>query len=131
MSTDAHGNEEIAKLLDHIAELLEVRADNPYRVEAYRRGATTVRNVDTSLAKLSQAHDIDAIKDLPNIGQALASTVMEYVNTGRSSLLDRLEGEVKPVELFSQLPGLGPELAQRIVDELKIDTLEELEQAEE
>lgn len=125
----ASGNQKIARLLDRIAELLEVQEENPYRVEAYRRGAQTVRQANISLAELSRKRDIDALKDLPDIGQALASTVMEYVNTGRSSLLERLEGEVDPCALFGQLPGVGPELAGRIVDTLDIDTLEELEQA--
>ena len=129
MRSSDPGNEEIAELLDHIAELLAVRDDNSFRVEAYRRGAATARNAGSSLAELSRAHDIDAIKDLPNIGQALASTVMEYVNTGRSSLLDRLKGEVQPATLFSQLPGIGPRLGRRIADKLAIETLEELEQA--
>jgi DNA polymerase (family 10) len=127
--TTAPGNDEIAQLLDRIAELLEVQEENPYRVTAYRRGAETVRNADTALADLSRAHDIDALKNLPDIGQALASTVMEYVNTGRSGLLDRLEGETEPGQLFVQLPGIGPELARRIVSELDIDSLEELERA--
>jgi DNA polymerase (family 10) len=125
----APGNDEIAQLLDRIAELLEVQEENPYRVTAYRRGAETVRNADTALADLARAHDIDALKNLPDIGQALASTVMEYVNTGRSGLLDRLEGETEPGQLFVQLPGIGPELARRIASELDIDSLEELERA--
>ncbi len=129
MSTAAPGNEKIALLLDRIAELLEAQEENPFRVEAYRRGAETVRNVDTSLAQLAQARQIDTLKELPNIGQALASTVMEYVNTGRSSLLARLEAEVGPAELFSQLPGIGPELAGRIADQLDIDSLAALERA--
>jgi DNA polymerase (family 10) len=127
--TTAPGNDEIAQLLDRIAELLAVQEENPYRVTAYRRGAETVRNADTALADLSRAHDIDALKNLPDIGQALASTVMEYVNTGRSGLLDRLERETDPGQLFAQLPGIGPELARRIVSELDIDSLEELERA--
>jgi hypothetical protein len=123
------GNEEIAQLLERIAELLDLQDENPFRVAGYRRGAETARRTDRSLADLARAHDIDALKALPDIGQALASTVMEYVNTGRSGLLERLAGEMDPVHLFGQLPGIGPELADRIVDELDIDSLEELEQA--
>jgi len=110
MNADDPDNEEIAQVLDRIAELLDVRDDNPYRVQAYNRGAETARHTKASLTELAQAHDIDAINALPHIGQGMASTVMEHVNTGRSSLLDRLEGEVTPVDLFQQLPGIGPEL---------------------
>ncbi len=49
--------------------------------------------------------------------------ITEYVHTGRSSVLDRLQGEVVPGDLFSQVPAIGEELAQRIAGELNINTL--------
>jgi hypothetical protein len=52
-----------------------------------------------------------------------------YLDSGRSSLLDRLRGEHDPVELFSGVAGIGEELAARIHDDLGITTLEELETA--
>ncbi|HEX6386313.1 MAG TPA: helix-hairpin-helix domain-containing protein, partial [Anaerolineae bacterium] len=66
---------------------------------------------------------------LPEIGQGLAQIIVEYVQTGRSGVLDRLEGEVTPEDLFTKVPGVGEELARRIVEELDIHTLEELERA--
>jgi putative hydrolase len=66
---------------------------------------------------------------LPNIGEGLARVIIEFVNTGRSGQLERLQGETSPAALFAQVPGIGEELAQRIEKELGIRTLEELEQA--
>jgi DNA polymerase (family X) len=51
------------------------------------------------------------------------------VKTGRSDVLDRLQGEVSPIDLFVQVPGIGEELAQRVYEELKVNTLEDLERA--
>lgn len=88
-----------------------------------------MRNADRSLAELAKADDRETLVALPDIGEGLASLIIEFVNTGRSSQLERLQGETTPIALFTQVPGIGQELAQRIVDELGIQTLEELEQA--
>ena len=53
----------------------------------------------------------------------------EYVSDERSSLLDDLEAKVSPADVFERVPGIGEELAQRIVDQLDIHSLEELEEA--
>lgn len=59
----------------------------------------------------------------------MANVIFEYVQKGRSEVLDRLRSDVSPVEVLGQVPGIGADLAQRIVDELHIRTLEELEEA--
>jgi hypothetical protein len=73
--------------------------------------------------------DGEALKELPDIGEGLARIIERYVRTGRSNLLERLVGQVSPEELFAQVPGIGNTLARRIVEELDVQTLEELEQA--
>src|SRR5690606_4576333 len=65
----------------------------------------------------------------PAIGKGLAAAAVEILTTGRYGLLDRLEGEVSPEDLFARVPGIGEELAHRIHEALHIDTLEELELA--
>ena len=122
-------NREIAAVLDHIAELLDVQNANPHRVRAYRNGATRLRNTRKSVAQMVRSGDGDALQQMPDIGEGLAQVISGYVNTGRSAVLDRLQGEVSPEKLFSHVPGVGEELADRIVDQLHINTLEELEQA--
>ncbi len=122
-------NDEIADVLSQIADLLEVQAANPFRVRAYREGAASVRAADMSLAELVEQQGEEALPKLPNIGEGLAATIGEFVRTGRSDQLARLQGEVSPADQFAQVPGIGPELAERIAAELDIHTLEELEQA--
>jgi putative hydrolase len=55
--------------------------------------------------------------------------IRELLDTGRWSLLARLRGEVAPEALFQTIPGIGPDLAERIHDQLHVDTLEALEVA--
>ena len=122
-------NHEIATLLERIADLLEAQEANPHRVRAYRNGAGRVRSVETSLAEMVLSGDGEALQELPDIGEGLARVISRFVRAGRSDLLDRLQGEVSPERLFARVPGIGQNLAQRIADQLDIDTLQELEQA--
>lgn len=122
-------NKEIARLLERIAALLEVQDANPFRVRAYRSGANRVRRLDRSLAEMVMNGDGEALQALPDIGEGLARVITRYVHTGRSQLLDRLQGEVSPEKVFQQVPGLGPQLAGRITHQLDITSLPELEQA--
>ena len=122
-------NQQIANVLTQIAELLEAQDANPHRVRAYRNGAERVRRTEKSLAQIVQNGDGDALQSMPDIGEGLARVIVTFVHTGHSNLLDRLKGVVSPEKLFSQVPGVGEELAERIVKQLDIMTLEELEQA--
>lgn len=122
-------NQQIAEVLEQIAGLLEKQDANPFRVRAYREGAERVRAADRSLAELVRAGKREQLTDLPDIGEGLAGTISEFVETGRSRQLDRLRGEASPAYLFTKVPGIGVELAERVANQLKIDSLEELEQA--
>lgn len=129
MSDTQPTNSEIASLLEEIADLLETQGANPFRLRAYRQGARSVRESDQSIAELVHRGEHQALTGLSGIGSGLARTIEEYVETGRSSQLDRLRGEASPAELFKKVPGIGPGLAGRIVAQLDIHSLEELEQA--
>lgn len=128
-SEERPSNDQIAELLEHIADLLDVQDTNPFRVRAYRRGAQTARQTEQSLARLVRQGDQEALEALPDIGRGLANVITEFVETGRSSQLADLTGAVSPEDLFATVPGIGEELAERIATELDIHTLEELEQA--
>lgn len=122
-------NEKIARMLDRIADLLEVQEANLFRIRAYRKSAQSVREAEQPVSRLVENHQIDKVKDIPFVGEGLASTIAEYVNTGRVKLLSRLQGKISPEDVFIQVPGIGEELAHRVAESLDIHSLEELEQA--
>lgn len=122
-------NTQVANLLERIADLLETQNANPFRVRAYREGAETVRNFDKAVADLIKQDRLDELTDLPNIGKGIAAIIGEYVTEGKSNVLDDLQAQVSPESVIAQVPGIGSGLAQRIVEELHIKTLPELEEA--
>jgi len=122
-------NESIAALLDRIADLLEAGRAGEFRVAAYRRAAEGVIQAGEPVANMvreGRSADLDAV---PGVGERLAGLIEEYVTTGRAGLLERLEAEARPEDALASVPGIGKLLARRVVDELSVRTLEELETA--
>lgn len=122
-------NEEVAQALDEVAELLDAQNANPFRAMAYRRAAGSLRELTASVSDVLEAGGLEALTALPWIGETLARSIAELVETGRLDLLERLRGQAEPEALFATVPGIGIELAQRIHERLGLATLEELEAA--
>jgi len=122
-------NDDIASVLERVADLLEAQDAESFRLRAYRAAADTVRHERRWVAEIAEKEGIKGLEELPAIGKSLASTIREYVATGRLAMLDRLEGEVAPEDLIATVPGIGEQLAKRIHDQLGIETLEDLELA--
>lgn len=122
-------NEQIAGELDEVADLLEGHGANLFRVRAYRNAAESVRKLDVPIVQLAEERGVDGLMQLPAIGRSLAHTLAHLAHSGRLPMLDRLHGENAPERLFTTVAGIGPKLAQRIHEELGIETLSELSAA--
>src|SRR5262249_27508338 len=122
-------NETVAARLDELADLLEAREANRYRVRAYRVAAETVRGLEFPAYRLVDADGSEALTELPGIGDGIARVIERLVATGDSPLLERLRGGRRPHAVLATVPGLGAKTAERIHAELGIETLEDLELA--
>jgi DNA polymerase (family X) len=120
-------NVEIARRLDEVADLLRDQGANPFRIQAYRHAAETLRGLPRSLLEIVQEEGIEGLRKLPGIGDSLAHTIHTLVTTGRLPMLERLRGETDAIAILASVPGIGKVLARRLHHELGIDTLEELE----
>jgi hypothetical protein len=108
--------------------LLELQGENAFRIRSYRDGAATVRQAEQSVSNYVIQDRVNELRELPNIGKGIAAVIAEYVSSGASDLLNRLETEADPVPAFVQIAGIERDLARRVVDELQVKTLEDLEQ---
>ncbi|MFW5685061.1 MAG: helix-hairpin-helix domain-containing protein [Spirochaetota bacterium] len=122
-------NQEIAELLEEIAAALRETGGNEYKTRAYERAASAIVDADQSVAELHSERGEAGIRTISGIGEGIAKVISEYLETGRSRLLDDLLANVNPADLFAEIPGLGDELAGRVSSSLEISTLEELEEA--
>lgn len=120
-------NHEVASSLREIARLLRAQKANPFRVNAYLHAADTLEGLDRSVADILRARGTSGLVALPGIGEGIAHSIYEYVATGRMSRLENLRGAADPVALFRSIPTIGRALAERIHDQLHVDSLEALE----
>jgi len=116
-------NHAAAGLLRDMAELLSQQEANPFRINASRRAAQTLDTLDIDSREILQREGEPGLVALPAIGRGIASSVAEIARTGRLSQLERLRGSVNPETLFQTVPGIGPESAKLIHDELHVDSL--------
>jgi hypothetical protein len=72
---------------------------------------------------------LDGLKELPHVGESIARAIRELLTHGRLPMLDRLRGESDPVALLTSVPGIGRVFAERLHDELEIESLADLEAA--
>lgn len=122
-------NQEVADLLREAATLLEAQGANPFRVGAYRKAADTIASWPQDVRVIFDRGGRDGLDAIPSIGQGISAAIAEILISGRWAQLDRMRGEVDAVQLFRTIPGIGPELATRIHDDLHVETLEALELA--
>jgi len=117
-------NQEIAKIFNDIADILEIKDGNPFRIRAYRRAA---QNID-GLAEDITGMQGTELRKIPGIGQDLADKIREYIKTGHLKFYEELKKEVPPglVALLS-VPGLGPKTAKTLSEKLKISNIDDLE----
>ncbi|HKT44753.1 MAG TPA: helix-hairpin-helix domain-containing protein, partial [Gaiellaceae bacterium] len=123
------GNTEVADRFDLLADLLELEGAESFRVLAYRRAATRMRETSASVAQLA----LDGrAKELQGIGKTIEEKIVQIVETGTIEALARKRASVPDgVVQFMRLPGLGPKTAARIWRELGVTTVDELRAAAE
>lgn len=121
-------NAEIARVLAEVADILEIRQEDSFRIRAYRNAARTVEVQTVPLARLvAEGKPLTA---LPGIGKQMAAHIREMVETGTLAYRDELAAEVPRslIELM-RLPAVGPKRAFRLWKELGIASVEALEEA--
>lgn len=117
-------NQEIAKIFNEIADLLEIKGENPFRIRAYRRAAQNIEGLSGSIEDMP----IDELLKIPGIGQDLAGKIREYLKAGKMQTHEDLKKEI-PESLLTLLsvPGLGPKTAGLLYEKLKIKSIDELQ----
>lgn len=117
-------NLEIAKILRSIAQILEIKGENPFRIRAYERGSQVISEIDNIE---DYAHK-DTLTEIGGIGVDLASKIKEYLATGKIKFYQELKKEIPEgvLEMLS-IPSLGPKTVKLIYEKLKIKEISTLE----
>lgn len=122
-------NADIARAIEEIGDLLELRGDSVFRVRAYRKGARAILDLERPVEEILADPDQD-LTELAGIGSALAEKCEQLVSTGKLAQLEKLRKETPPVLItMNKIPGLGAKKAMALQKELGIESLDELRQA--
>ncbi len=117
-------NQQIANLFNEMAELLDLKGENVFRIRAYRRAAQNIDGLPKDVALLSRLE----LESIPGIGKDLAGKIHEYLATGKIARHEELKKEIPSgvLELL-QVPGLGPKTARMLYEAKGIKGIDELE----
>jgi DNA polymerase (family 10) len=112
---------DIIKLLEKIAIYMELKGENPFKVSAFRKAAGALETDERSLSA------IDDFTALNGIGKGTASVIEEYINEGKSTVLDELQEQVpKGLIPLLQLQGLGGKKIAKLHKELHVNDVNDL-----
>lgn len=120
-------NREVADILYQMAELLELKAENRFKIIAFSKAARAIEMLAEDITTVCREKRLQSI---PGVGKAIAVKVEEYLRTGRITAHQELLAETPPglAELL-QISGLGPKTIFLLHDKLNVTNLEELETA--
>src|SRR4030043_1292863 len=120
-------NQQLTKIFQTIADLLEIKGENIYKILAYRKAADSLSNLSQDVNELWKE---GKLTEGDGVGKAIAEKIDELLSTGQLGFLEKLEGEVPPslAELL-QVPDLGPKKIALFWKQLGITNLTELDQA--
>ena len=118
-------NKLIAEIFRDIAQILEIKGENHFRIRAYERAGQNIDSFPDDVALLAKE---DKLKDIPGIGKDLEEKMREIISTGRLKYLDELKKEI-PEGLLQMLdvPGIGPKTAKVLYEKLDIQDIVMLE----
>jgi DNA polymerase (family 10) len=123
-------NPEFAKIFWEIAEFLELKEENPFKIRAYRKAAQNIEALSENLQSIYEKGGLEALEAIPGIGERIAGKIEQIIKTGKLDAHQKLIKEFPKgfIELV-ETPGLGPKTAMLLFKKLKLDSREKLEAA--
>jgi len=120
-------NSEIAKVFSDIADLLELKGENQFKIRAYQKA---VRSIEHLPVEVEQLVNENRLKEVPGVGEAIARKITELVTTGHLEYYEKLKAEFPDgISTLLDIPGVGPKTAMMLSTEMGINSVDELEAA--
>lgn len=120
-------NKEIAQIFYDIADMLDIKGEEWYRVRAYRRAAEAMAHYPEELTTLWEQ---DRLNEIPGVGKAIAGKIDEILRTGGLEFYQRLKSEIPDgVVSLLGIPGVGPRTAQLLYEGLGLVSIPDVEAA--
>lgn len=122
----ARANDEAAELIQELADLLSITGGEAFKIRAYEKAARAIAGHPDDISKL----DLAGLKQIPNVGAAIAKKLADYNSTGTIRQVDELRTQIPAgVRALTAIPTLGPKKALAVYQELGISSVPELAEA--
>ncbi len=119
-------NEQIARIFDDVADMLELAGENFFRVRAYRNAARTVNDFPVPLSELPR----ERLREIPGFGSDLADKLATIIETGDLPLrIELMRNFPRGLLELKNLPALGPRRIKLLADRLKVRDRDDLRRA--
>jgi DNA polymerase (family 10) len=120
-------NKELADLFGKMADILEFKGENPFKISAYRKASRIIGDLTQDIEEITES---GKLKGVPGIGEGMAQKIVEYLKTGKISKLEEARKGVSD-ELIAvmDIPGMGPKTLSMLHKEKGISNLSQLEKA--
>lgn len=122
-------NEEVAKMLYLMSIYLEMD-EAQFKPRAYEKAADSIEALEKDVMEIYREGGIEALMEIPGIGEGIAEKIKEYILTGKVEELERLKKKVPvDVEGLMKIEGVGPKRIKMLYKKLNIKSIEDLEKA--
>ncbi|MFQ5342183.1 MAG: helix-hairpin-helix domain-containing protein, partial [Anaerolineae bacterium] len=122
-------NQEIAQIFYELADMLEVKGENRFRVRAFRKAADQIAGHVRSMADIAAE---GTLEEIPGVGEAIAKKIVEILESGQLTQHRRLRQEIPTaVTALLSIPDVGPRTARLIWESLGLETIDQVEMAAE
>ncbi|MBM4278053.1 MAG: DNA polymerase/3'-5' exonuclease PolX [Deltaproteobacteria bacterium] len=120
-------NKELADLFEKMADILEFKDENPFKISAYRRASRILGDLTQDIEEIAGRGEL---KKIPGIGEGISQKIEEYLKTGKVSKLEEVrKGVSDELIAMMDIPGMGPKTLALIHKERGIGNLSQLEKA--
>lgn len=120
-------NAAIAAMFEKIADVMELKGENPFRISSYRKAARVIGDLTEDIAELAKD---ERLTNIPGIGESTAEKIIEYLNTGKMTRYEEvMKGVSEETVAMLQISGLGPKTVSMLNKELGIVSIADLEKA--
>ena len=120
-------NKELADLFEKMADILEFKDENPFKISAYRKASRILGDLTQDIEEVA---GIGELKNIPGIGEGMAQKIEEYLKTGKVSKFEEVrKGVSDELIAMMDIPGIGPKTLALFHKERGIESLSQLEKA--
>lgn len=120
-------NLQLAEIFDRVADMLEIKGENLFKVRAYRKVVLTLESLPEDIERI---YESGRLRNIPGVGEGIAKKIEELLETGELEYYEELKKNL-PAGLVEMLliPDVGPKTAQLLYEKLDVKSIDELEKA--